>query len=222
MNSVAAQSIPAPRIQETLYSEISKQQKPYLSTLKDLVNIESGSGDREGLDRISTYIFNRLKALGGQVEYIEPGEAAAYRMFDTPKNIGRSVKAEFNGFGVKNILLIAHMDTVYQKGMLKNQPFRIDGDRVYGLGIQDDKQGIAVILHIIDVLNKSNFKNYGKITVLINADEEVSSPGSRDLIVKLGSSHDATLSFEPSLYNSDLISLTTSGVGAVNLKVSGK
>lgn len=237
MNSVAAQSLnvesassnnlisnssTSSSIQQPLYSEITKDQKSFLVTLKDLVNIESGSGDREGLDKLSIYIFNRLKALGGQVEYIEPGDASAYRMFDTPKKIGRMVKAEFTGIGTKNILLIAHMDTVYLKGMLKNQPFKIVEDRAYGLGIQDDKQGVALILHIMGVLNKAKFKEYGKITVLINADEEVSSPGSRDLIVKLGANHDATLSFEPSLYNLDLISLTTSGVGAVNLKVTGK
>jgi glutamate carboxypeptidase len=72
------------------------------------------------------------------------------------------------------------------------------------------------------VLNKNQFKDYGKITVLINADEEVSSPASRQLLVKLGAEHDATLSFEGSLYNLDLISLTTSGVGALNLNVTGK
>ena len=44
--------------------------------------------------------------------------------------------------------MIAHMDTVYLKGMLAKQPFRIDGDRAYGLGISDDKQGIALILVI--------------------------------------------------------------------------
>ena len=39
--------------------------------------------------------------------------------------------------------LLAHMDTVYERGMLAQQPFRIDGDRAYGLGIADDKHGMA-------------------------------------------------------------------------------
>ena len=46
----------------------SQNKQPPLDTLKELVNIESGSGDREGLDRISQVIFDRLKALGGEVE----------------------------------------------------------------------------------------------------------------------------------------------------------
>ena len=51
-------------------------------------------------------------------------------------------------------MLIAHMDTVYLRGMLKDQPFRVDGERAYGLGIADDKQGIALILHTVAMLQK--------------------------------------------------------------------
>src|SRR6185369_2609242 len=58
-----------------------------LDTLKDLVSIESGSGDREGLDKISELIAARLRALGGTVEFIEPNPADIYRMVDTPKQI---------------------------------------------------------------------------------------------------------------------------------------
>ena len=63
--------------------------------------------------------------------------------------------------------------------MLEKQPFRIDGDSAYGLGISDDKQGIAVILHTIAMLRTLGFDEYGTLTVLINGDEEVSSPGHR-------------------------------------------
>ena len=65
-------------------------------------------------------------------------------MADTPAAIGEMVLARFRGDGTRRILLLAHMDTVYQRGMLSEQPFRIDRDRAYGLGIADDKHGIAV------------------------------------------------------------------------------
>ena len=106
--------------------------------------------------------------------------------------------ARFRGTGTKRILLLAHMDTVYLRGMLAKQPFRIDGDRAYGLGIHDDKQGVALILHAIGVMHALNFRDYGLLTVLINGDEEVSSAGSRTLITKLGSEHDLVLSCEGS------------------------
>jgi glutamate carboxypeptidase len=196
-------------------------QAPLLDTLKDLVNVESGSDDREGLDRISELIARKLKALGGEVEFIEPG-ADAYRMEDTPEKIGRMVKATFRGSGTKKILLIAHMDTVYRRGMLARQPFRVDAEKAYGLAISDDKQGIATIIETVAILNGLGFRDYGTLTVLINADEEVSSPGSRTQLTKLGAEHDATMSFEASRAASDKLSLATSGVGGVILKVKGK
>ena len=68
------------------------------------------------------------------------------------------VHAEFKGTGAKKIMLIAHMDTVYLPGMLKDQPFRIDGERAYGLAIADDKQGVALILHAIAMLQTLKFR----------------------------------------------------------------
>jgi glutamate carboxypeptidase len=215
--------LPAPGAPlEPVFALASKEKAPLLDTLKDLVSIESGSGDREGLDKMANLISGRLQALGGKVEMIEPDPADIYRMVDTPKQIGKMVLARFTGSGTKKILLIAHMDTVYLHGMLAQQPFRIDGDRAYGLGIADDKQGIAVILHTLAILKSLDFRDYGLVTVLINGDEEVSSAGSRNTLTKLGGEHDAVFSVEGSLVSSDKLSLTTAGIGAVVLRVQGK
>jgi len=118
---------------ESVLSQARKEKPALIETMKDLVSIESGSRDTEGLERISSLIADRLKALGGKVEFVLPG-ADVYKMEDTPPKIGRMVHARFEGTGTKKILLIAHMDTVYLKGMLAQQPFRIDGGRAYGLG----------------------------------------------------------------------------------------
>jgi glutamate carboxypeptidase len=105
--------------------------------------------------------------------------------------------------------------------MLAEQPFRIEGDRAYGLGIADDKHGVALILHLIATLKALGFSDYGLITVQINGDEETSSAGSRTLITSLGSEHDLVLSFEGA-GDGDSIRLTTSGIAAVQLKVTGR
>ncbi len=143
-------------------------------------------------------------------------------MEDTPEQIGKMVRATFAGTGAKKILLLAHMDTVYPRGMLAKQPFRVDGDRAYGLGISDDKQGIAVILHTVAMLKALDFRRYGTLTVLVNADEEISSPGSRSLITRLGREHDAVFSLEASRAESDKLALATSGIASINLTVEGK
>jgi glutamate carboxypeptidase len=200
---------------------LAKNEKPrLLDTLKELVSIESGSRDREGLDKLAGLIASRLEGLGGRVELIEPQDI--YKMEDTPEKLGKMVRATFAGTGTKKILLIAHMDTVYPRGMLAQQPFRIDGDRAYGLGIADDKQGIAVILHTLSILKALNFREYAAVTVLVNGDEEISSPGSRALLTKLGAEHDATFSLEASRAESDKLSLATSGIASITLSIKGR
>jgi glutamate carboxypeptidase len=67
-----------------------------------------------------------------------------------------------------------------------------------------------------------NFRDYGLVTVLINADEEVSSAGSRTTITNFGAEHDAVFSCEASRVESDRLSLTTAGIGAIVLNVQGR
>jgi len=215
---IAAQAFGQAR--EPVLSLAKKEKPALLESLRRLVSIETGSRDSEGLEKLAALIAARLKELGGRVELVEPGDI--YKMEDTPEKIGKMVRATFAGTGKKKILLIAHMDTVYPRGMLAQQPFRIAGDRAYGLGISDDKQGIALILHTLALLRAMNFRDYGTLTVLINADEELSSPGSRSLITKLGAEHDATFSVESSRAESDKLSLATSGIASVTLSVKGR
>jgi glutamate carboxypeptidase len=205
---------------ETVLAQARANKQPLLETLKEVVQIESGSRDKEGLDRLSELIAGKLKALGGEVRFIEATDV--YKMEDTPEQIGRMVHATFKGKGTKKIMLIAHMDTVYVRGMLDKQPFRVDGDKAYGLGIADDKQGVATIIHVVKMLRDLKFDEYGTLTVLINGDEEISSPGSRSTITRMGAEHDATLSFEASRAESDKLSLATAGIASVTLNVRGR
>jgi glutamate carboxypeptidase len=206
--------------EDRLLARVRQEQASYLATLKDLVSIESGSRDLEGLDRAATFIAGRLKALGGEVEIV-PAPADMTRLEDTPSQPGKTVVARFRGTGTGRILLLAHMDTVYDRGSAAKQPFRVDGDRAYGLGIADDKSGVAIALHAVAVLNALALRDYALVTVLVNGDEEISSPGSRSLITRLGAEHDAVFSCEGS-DASDSLRLATSGNGAALLRVKGR
>src|SRR3989442_11157181 len=104
--------------------------------MKELVSIETGSRDPEGLERAANLIAARLRSLGVKGELVYPS-ADAYRMEDTPARIGKIVHARFEGKGTKKILLLSHMDTVDLRGMLAKQPIRVVGNRAYGLGIAD-------------------------------------------------------------------------------------
>jgi glutamate carboxypeptidase len=114
------------------------------------------------------------------------------------------------------------MDTVYPKGMLAKQPFRIDGNRAYGLAIADDKNGVALILHTVELLRKMGFTDYAELGVLINGDEEVGSPGSGPLITQLGSEYDAVFSYEGGGSDKNWVRLATSSIAIATLKITGK
>ena len=104
-----------------------EEQASLIETMRELVSIESGSRDTEGLRRVAQVIADRFRRLGGDVEFVTHDDP--YVMIDTPQKIGQSVVARFHGSGSGRILLLAHMDTVYLRGQLAEQPFRIADGR---------------------------------------------------------------------------------------------
>ena len=205
--------------EQAVLAAAEAQRLPMIDTMRELVSIESGSRDPQGLREIAGVIDGRLRALGGEVELVSHDDP--YAMVDTPDEIGQSVVARFRGSGTGRILLLAHMDTVYLRGQLADQPFRVSDGRAFGLGIADDKHGVALILHVLSVLRAIDFDDYELITVLINGDEEVSSAGSRYLITRLGAEHDVVVSCEGG-GSTDRLALTTAGIGPVLLTVTGR
>jgi glutamate carboxypeptidase len=213
-------------VSETTYTSgvknaVAMDRVRYLKSLEDLVNIESGSRDLEGLAKAAAWVAQRLQAAGMSVETM-PMKAPADHILLKGAAVGSAVYGRLQGTGTKKILLIAHMDTVYPKGMLAKQPFRVDGNLAYGLAIADDKAGVALIIHTVELLQKMGFKNYAEIGVLINADEEIGSPGSGPLITKLGGEYDAVFSYEGGGGQKDWVRLATSSIAIATLNVTGK
>lgn len=221
--AVAAQ--PARPADEALHARTQAELPAYLETLKTLVGMESGSRDLEGLAKLADHVAGRLRSAGMQVQ-LRPTQAPDFHPQLKGAKLGSMVYATRSGSGSKKVLLIAHMDTVYPKGMGAKQPFRIDGDRAYGLGIADDKQGVALILHVVDLLARSGFAGYAELGVLINGDEEIGSPGSGAFLTQLGSEYDAVFSFEgggsAATVGGDMVRLATSSIAIVEMKVTGK
>ena len=187
-----------------------------IQTLKDLVGIESGSANVAGLTKMADYVEARLKAAGARTE----------RLKSTAAPGGPIVKATFTGTGRKKILLIGHLDTVYPVGILASQPVKTDGNKLYGPGIADDKGGVAVILHAMEILKAANRRDYAVLTVLLNPDEEIGSTGSGQLIAQTASEHDVVLSCEPTaakeVAKDEALLLGAAGTGVVTLEVLGR
>lgn len=212
-------------VDAALRAQTQAEVGPYLKTLETLVGIESGSRDLEGLRQLAGTVAERLRQAGMQVE-TKPTRAPGFHPQLKGAELGSMVYATRKGTGAKKVLLIAHMDTVYPRGMGAKQPFRIDGDRAYGLGIADDKQGVALILHVVELLARNGFNDYAELGVLINGDEEVGSPGSGPFLTELGGVYDAVFSFEgggsATARGGDMVRLATSSIAIVEMKVTGK
>jgi glutamate carboxypeptidase len=196
---------------DALFQAATAEQPAVVRTLESLVNIETGTGNVEGIAAMDKLLEQRLQALGGKVTR---HKAAA-------NVVGDNLQATFTGRGSKRILLIAHVDTVYVKGTLAKAPFRVEGNRAYGPGIADDKSGVTVILHTLALLKARNFQDFGQITVLFNTDEERGSFGSRELIEKVAGEHDYVLSFEPASAEREDLTLGTSGIVYYKVAVKG-
>ncbi|OQW57848.1 MAG: peptidase M20 [Proteobacteria bacterium SG_bin9] len=195
----------------------AEQAKPALiETLRDLVQIESGSSDTAGLARMADYLEPQLKAAGMTTERRKTVRGA----------LADIVIGTMTGTGTKRLMLIAHMDTVYQRDILATQPYRVDGNKIYGPGIADDKGGLAVILHALKILQDANWRDYAKLTVVINPDEEAGSVGSGDIISEIADQHDYVLSCEPSALrdaaSNEALTLGTSGIATAILEVKGR
>lgn len=201
---------------EKLRAAAEAAQPALIETLRDMVMIESGSGDVEGLAKMANLTETRLKALGARTERRKATRGAGADI----------VIGTFEGTGSRKLMLIAHMDTVYQRGVLASQPYRVDGNRIYGPGIADDKGGIAVILHALKILGDAGWRDYARLTVLFNPDEEVGSIGSGELIAELADQHDVVLSCEPTASapaaRNDALLLGASGTATGTMEVKGR
>ncbi|HXR58339.1 MAG TPA: glutamate carboxypeptidase [Burkholderiales bacterium] len=201
---------------ERLLQEAAGAQPGVIQTLKDLVAIESGSANVSGLVKMADYVEARLKAAGAQTERLKVTRGPG----------GMIVKATFAGTGKARILLMGHLDTVYPEGILASQPIRQDGNRLYGPGIADDKGGLAVILHTVELLKVTGWHDYARLTVVMNPDEEIGSIGSGELIARLAAEHDYVLSCEPTaakaVAKQEGLLLGAAGTATVTMDVLGR
>ena len=154
--------------------------------IEQLVAIDSGTGDVEGLERVGAIYAAKLRQLGAEVREV-PSVAPA---------VGNNIVATFTGTGRGRILLIVHMDTVFQRGDVAERMPHWEGDRYIGPGAGDDKSGGVTALCALGALRATGFRDFARIDLLLNASEEGGSIGSRDLIHTLARAADVTINLE--------------------------
>jgi glutamate carboxypeptidase len=201
----------APKRNEKVFAAVQANRDEFLSLLRDIVNIDSGTGDVAGGEKVQNLLAPRLAALGGEVRR-EKAESS-----DLPDNL----VAVFHGTGKGRILVIAHIDTVFDPGAVAQRPFRIEGDRAHGPGVGDEKAGVVNAIVALKILHDTGFKNFATITLLIETSEERGSPGTTKLIQTLATQHDVEFNMEPG-DPPDVITVWRKGSTNVQIQVKGR
>ncbi|MGH2402226.1 MAG: M20 family metallopeptidase [Candidatus Limnocylindria bacterium] len=184
----------------------------YLDELESLVNIDCGSYTPEGVNRVAGFVTDALRELGADVERLPHSPT------DGRPQLGDLVVGRLAGRGPR-ILLIGHMDTVFDPGTASARPYRSDGERAFGPGVTDMKAGLLAGLHAIAALQESGERP--AVTFIANPDEEIGSPFSTPTIRSLAPDHDAVLVLECARANGDIVS-ARKGIADFHVTLSGR
>jgi len=192
-----------------------------LDRIEELVNIDSGSFTAEGVNRVADLCQTRFEAAGWEVERHRPDrDWVGQQVGDLL--VGRRTGRRSVADGGRRMLLLAHMDTVFDDGTAIARPFRIQDSRGYGPGVTDDKAGVVCGLEAVEVLcNLTGFEDFAAITLVCSPDEEIGSPFSRPLITPLASEHYVAVGLEAARTNGALVS-ARKGISAFTIEVEGK
>lgn len=200
----------------------SQRRAALVSTIRELVEIESPSDNKAAVDRVANAVAEKFARLGGEVR------------FHQSKNFGNHLQVNFGGKSAKPVLLLGHYDTVYPLGTLASMPCRVVGNKLTGPGVLDMKSGIALMLHAIAGLQEWNGERHSgsreqehgalprPVTVLLVSDEEVGSDSSRAITEALAKRAAAVLVLEPSYGKLGAVKTARKGVGEYTVKVTGR
>ncbi len=176
-----------------------------------LVNVDCGSYTFEGVNRVADFVVASLTGLGAEIQRIphEPTDGT---------QLGDLVIGRFEGEGPR-LLLIGHMDTVFDPGTAAERPYRTEGDVAHGPGVTDMKAGLLAGLHAIAALHEAGARP--SITFVANPDEEIGSTFSGAFIRQLAPEHDVALVLECARANGDIVS-ARKGIADYHMAITGR
>ena len=156
----------------------------FLSDLEALVNTDSCSDDPQGLNRMADFFACGFAQMGWQVE-----------RHDLAPHSGTCLVCVNRPAEHYDVLLVGHLDTVYPKGTCAQRPFRVEGDRAYGPGVCDMKQGCLLMYYVLKELPET-VNSRLNIAAIFNPDEEITSRYSRNVIARYAKMADYAYLYE--------------------------
>ncbi|MBU0985886.1 MAG: M20 family metallopeptidase [Proteobacteria bacterium] len=139
--------------------------------LEKMVLINSGTGNKEGVDRVARLITSALISNSVSCQSIQQDKLGNHLV------VRSHCREQFD----RQILILGHMDTVFPKDTDFNW-YKDDGANCYGPGVIDMKGGLVCGIFALKALDAHGLLHNIPLTFIFNSDEEIGSPGSAKLI----------------------------------------
>ncbi len=199
-------------LRELLFS-LRREKSAMVELLGRMVRVESPSYEKSAVDEFGRLVAGEWRKRGAKVTLLHRRER------------GDLVRAELwlgRGRPSGQILVLGHLDTVYDRGTLARMPFRISKGRAWGPGTFDMKGGHVLALFAAAALQRAKIIPGKRFVFLWNSDEEIGSASSRGAIEREARRSDAVLVLEPAFGADGRCKTQRKGVGEVELRVTGR
>jgi len=204
---------------QALRDALAARLPAYLADLERLCSIDCGSYTPEGVNQVADWVEAFWRGVGARVE----------RRADPAGRFGDTVVATIEGApkGGPRLLLIGHMDTVFEPGTAAARPFAIDAEGIArGPGVTDMKGGLLAGLYavreVVEAAGGAGSERlpFGRLVFIANPDEEVGSPSSTPHVRQAAAGSDACLVLECARANGDFVS-ARKGIADLRVRVHG-
>lgn len=198
---------------EAIEGAVRAAEPAYLADLERLVNVDCGSYTPAGVDEIGQFVAGFLAELGADVE-ARPDPAG---------RTGSTIVGTWRGAPASGprLLLIGHMDTVFDPGTAAERPFAIRDGVATGPGVTDMKSGLLAGLYALRTVLARGPIPFERITFVANPDEEIGSPSSTPHIREIAAASDVCLVLECARANGDIVS-SRKGILDARIVVHGR
>jgi glutamate carboxypeptidase len=193
-----------------LLKEVRRREASMIDRMKTLVEIESPSGSKDAVDHVQSIFGDWAHASAGKVRR------------HAQQDFGDSLEVIFaqKQRREKSVMLLGHLDTVWELGTLANMPWHLTRDRISGPGVLDMKAGVVMALTAVEILKDLQLLDC-PVTLLIHGDEEVGSPASRRLTEAVALRSRAVFVLEPAHGDRGAYKTARKAVGMYRLTVKG-
>jgi len=198
----------AVRLRDHLHGQVPRME----ALLTYLVRAESPSVDAAAQQEVMKRLGQVCTDLGFDVRHW-PGRQTGGVLVAAPRKRQR---------GRPRQLLLGHCDTVWPLGTLVDMPVEQREGKLYGPGVYDMKAGLVQALFALEALRDVGIQPAATPVLVINSDEEIGSPESTHLIVRLAKIAERAFVMEPSLGPTGQLKTARKGVGRFTIRVLGR